>query len=59
MCMCLMVELLGEFEFIEGMVWDIEDMNVILDQFILFVCDGSDEKIEVGDLNEVIGEVVL
>jgi len=56
--MRLTAELLGESEFTEGMVRDIEDMNAILDQFILFVRDGSDEKTEVGDLNEVIGEVV-
>lgn len=56
--MRLTAELLGESEFTEGMVRDIEDMNAILDQFILFVRDGSDEKTEVGDLNEVISEVV-
>jgi len=56
--MRLTAELLGESEFTEGMVRDIEDMNAILDQFILFVRDGSDEQTELGDLNEVIGEVV-
>ncbi|RLU00989.1 MAG: hypothetical protein D9N11_12265 [Ketobacter sp.] len=56
--MRLTAELLGESEFTEGMVRDIEDMNAILDQFILFVRDGSDEQTEVGDLNEVIVEVV-
>ena len=56
--MRLTAELLGESEFTEGMVRDIEDMNAILDQFILFVRDGSDEDTEVGDLNEVIVEVV-
>ena len=56
--MRLTAELLGESEFTEGMIRDIEDMNAILDQFILFVRDGSDEQTEVGDLNEVIVEVV-
>lgn len=56
--MRLTAELLGESEFTEGMIRDIEDMNAILDQFILFVRDGSDEHTEVGDLNEVIVEVV-
>lgn len=56
--MRLTAELLGDSEFADGMVRDIEDMNAILDQFILFVRDGSDEETEVGDLNEVIVEVV-
>lgn len=56
--MRLTAELLGESEFTDGMIRDIEDMNAILDQFILFVRDGSDEHTEVGDLNEVIVEVV-
>lgn len=56
--MRLTAELLGESEFTEGMIRDIEDMNAILNQFILFVRDGSDEKTESGDLNEVIVEVV-
>jgi two-component system osmolarity sensor histidine kinase EnvZ len=56
--MRLTAELLGESEFTEGMIRDIEDMNAILNQFILFVRDGSDEKTETGDLNEVLVEVV-
>lgn len=56
--MRLTAELLGESEFTDGMIRDIEDMNAILNQFILFVRDGSDEKTETGDLNEVIVEVV-
>lgn len=56
--MRLSAELIGDSEFADGMVRDIEDMNAILDQFILFVRDGSDEETEVGDLNEVIVEVV-
>ncbi len=45
-------------ELTEGMVRDIEDMDAILDQFIAFIRDGNDEDTEVGDLNEVIQEVV-
>lgn len=56
--MRLTAELLGESEFTEGMIRDIEDMNAILNQFILFVRDGSEEKTETGDLNEVLVEVV-
>ncbi|MEZ5508138.1 MAG: histidine kinase dimerization/phospho-acceptor domain-containing protein [Gammaproteobacteria bacterium] len=56
--MRLTAELLGESEFTEGMIRDIEDMNAIINQFIMFVRDGSDEKTETGDLNEVLVEVV-
>ncbi|MCG8536746.1 MAG: HAMP domain-containing protein, partial [Pseudomonadales bacterium] len=35
--MRLSAELIGDSEFADGMVRDIEDMNAILDQFILFV----------------------
>ncbi|CBL43716.1 Sensory histidine kinase in two-component regulatory system with OmpR [gamma proteobacterium HdN1] len=45
-------------ELTEGMVRDIEDMDAILDQFIAFVRDGRDEQVDVGDLNEVIEEVI-
>ena len=58
--MRLTAELLGatDPELTEGMVRDIEDMDAILDQFIAFIRDGNDEDTEVGDLNEVIQEVV-
>jgi two-component system osmolarity sensor histidine kinase EnvZ len=58
--MRLTAELLGasDPELTEGMVRDIEDMDAILDQFIAFVRDGRDEPTDVGDLNEVIQEVV-
>lgn len=58
--MRLTAELLGasDRELTEGMIRDIEDMDAILDQFIAFVRDGRDEPIDVGDINEVIREVV-
>lgn len=58
--MRLTAELLGasDPELTEGMVRDIEDMDAILDQFIAFIRDGSDEATEVGDLNEVLQEVL-
>lgn len=58
--MRLTAELLGasDPELTEGMVRDIEDMDAILDQFIAFIRDGSDEATEVGDLNEVLVEVL-
>lgn len=45
-------------ELTEGIVGDIEDMDAILDQFISFIRDGSDEVAELGDINGLITEVV-
>ncbi len=58
--MRLTAEFLGvnDVELQEGMIRDIQDMDDILDQFIAFIRDGSDEATDVGDLNEVIYEVV-
>ena len=58
--MRLTAELLAaeDAELTEGMVKDIEDMDAILDQFISFIRDGSDEASELNDLNVVITEVI-
>src|SRR5690554_6652422 len=45
-------------ELTADMVRDIEDMNAILDQFLAFIRDGSDEPMENCDLNELITAVV-
>lgn len=57
--MRLTAELLGAVdpELTQGMIHDIEDMDAILDQFISFIRDGSDEMPEMGDLNDLIQEV--
>jgi len=39
------------------MILDIEDMDAILDQFIAFMRDGSEEPIEQVDFNELLQEV--
>ncbi|MFD1701080.1 ATP-binding protein [Halopseudomonas phragmitis] len=58
--MRLSTELLSsaEPELTDGMIRDIEDMDAILDQFMAYIRDGSDEALEPGDINEVIREVV-
>jgi len=48
----------SDSELTEDMVRDIEDMNAILDQFLAFVRDGSDEPVESVDLGELVREVV-
>lgn len=55
----LSVELLPEMdEMTEDMVRDIEDMNLILDQFLAFIRDGRDEPLEETNLNDLIQETV-
>src|SRR5690606_31309916 len=48
----------GDDELTEDMIRDVEDMDAILDQFLAFVRDGSDEPVENLDLAELIREVV-
>jgi len=56
----LTAELLSssEPELTEGIIQDIEDMDAILEQFISFMRDGSDEATEYSDINQVLAEVV-
>lgn len=55
--MRLTAEMLADRELAEGMILDIEDMDAILDQFIAFMRDGSEEAMEQTDLNQLIEEV--
>ena len=41
----------------EGMILDIQDMDEILEQFISFMRDGSDEALELIDINHILSEV--
>jgi two-component system osmolarity sensor histidine kinase EnvZ len=54
----LMADMMPDKEFSDGMVMDIEDMDAILDQFIAYMRDGSDEAVETANLNLLISEVV-
>lgn len=53
----LTAEMLRDPDLAEGMILDIEDMDAILDQFIAFMRDGSEEPIEQVDFNELLQEV--
>ncbi len=53
----LTAEMLRDPELAEGMILDIEDMDAILDQFIAFMRDGSEEPMERVDLNELLREI--
>ena len=48
----------GDAELTADMVRDIEDMDAILDQFLAFIRDGSDEPLEPVDLTALIREAV-
>lgn len=55
----LSLELLdSDSELTEDMIRDIEDMDAILDQFLAFIRDGRDEKLESCDFSELVREVV-
>ncbi len=55
--MRLTAEMMRDREMAHGMITDIEDMDAILDQFIAFMRDGSEEKRELVDLNAMLQEV--
>jgi len=57
--MRLTAELMPDEELREGMVYDIDDMDNILSQFISYMRDGSDETAQLTDLNQIIQEIVV
>lgn len=57
--MRLTAEMLPDEFLKEGLVYDIEDMDAILEQFISFMKDGSDEAVRLTDLRPIFNEVVV
>lgn len=57
--MRLTAEMLGDEFFREGLVLDIEDMDAILEQFISFMKDGSDEPFNRVNLDTIFHEVMV
>jgi two-component system osmolarity sensor histidine kinase EnvZ len=53
----LTAEMMSDADLAEGMILDIEDMDAILDQFISFMRDGSEEHFEPTDINQILAEV--
>lgn len=43
----------------EGLIYDVDDMDAILNQFISFIRDGSDEEIQSVDVNLLLQEIVV
>ena len=53
----LTAEIMADKDLAEGMILDIQDMDEILEQFISFMRDGSDETSELIDVNQILTEV--
>ncbi len=53
----LTAEMMSDTDLAEGMILDIQDMDEILEQFISFMRDGSDEALELIDMNQILSEV--
>lgn len=53
----LTAAMMSDQDLAEGMILDIEDMDAILEQFIAFMRDGSDEPLEPTDINCILNEV--
>lgn len=57
--MRLTAEMLPDDFFREGLIYDIEDMDAILEQFISFMKDGSDEPVSLTNLDAIFNEVMV
>lgn len=56
----LSAEMMPDDDFLkEGLIYDVEDMDAILNQFISFMRDGSDEPLQETDLNNLLQELVI
>ena len=56
----LSAEMMPDDDFLkEGLIYDVEDMDAILNQFISYMRDGSDEEIQDTDLNMLLQELVV
>ncbi len=55
----LSAEMMPDEDFLkEGLIYDVEDMDAILDQFISYMRDGSDEEPQDTDVNVLLQELV-
>lgn len=56
----LSAEMMSGDEFLkEGLIYDVDDMDAILDQFISYMRDGSDEPLQETDVNALLQEVMI
>lgn len=57
--MRLTAELMPDEELQEGLIYDIDDMDAILEQFISYMKDGSDEAAQPTDINQILQELIV
>ncbi|OTG75837.1 two-component sensor histidine kinase [Acinetobacter sp. ANC 4169] len=56
----LSAEMMPDDDFLkEGLIYDVEDMDAILNQFISYMRDGSDEELQDTDINMLLQELVI
>ena len=56
----LSAEMMPDDDFLkEGLIYDVEDMDAILNQFISYMRDGSDEELQDTNINAVLQELVI
>jgi len=55
----LTAEMLPDEFFREGLIYDVDDMDAILNQFISYMLDGSDEELTDTNINTLLQELVI
>lgn len=55
----LTAEMLPDEFFREGLIYDVDDMDAILNQFISYMRDGSDEELTDTNINTLLHELVI
>ncbi len=55
----LTAELMPDEDLRQGLIYDVDDMDAILGQFISYMRDGSDEAEQLVDINTILQEVVI
>lgn len=56
----LSAEMMPDDDFLkEGLIYDVEDMDAILNQFISYMRDGSDEDLQDTDVNMLLQELIV
>jgi two-component system osmolarity sensor histidine kinase EnvZ len=56
----LSAEMMSDDDFLkEGLIYDVDDMDAILSQFISYMRDGSDEELQDTNINSLLQELVI
>lgn len=55
----LTAELMPDEDLQQGLIYDVDDMDAILSQFISYMRDGSDEAEQATDLNALMQEIIV